>query len=345
MRLVKKIPAVATLILLFASIITVMFVLPVCGSENLAEEYKSDTIIFMKLSEKLKGDGNGNYSLDRPVTREEYAVLLDRIAKMDDKASDLDFSDYSEISDWAKQSIQNGIYYGYINGYPTGEFRPYDDVTYEEAVKMALVAKDEKNASLEFPNGFTDNAEFCGLLYGVFGDLSYPITRGDAVVLLYNTFPSNIINLSEHIKAEDAVYIEERHEKLYSGYKVDFNDDGLFEYITVDSFISAEDGIYISIYDSEWEDCWYEAKSHTYRKTKLEYAGDMYEVLRDTDTGIYYLRETIDSETRYYEFSRPSFEEVVLKNTEAMDSIIVYDYQKIEENASQVETVSGSFDR
>lgn len=342
---VKKTFNKAVRIILFAVIFAAMFISPVYGFENLAEEYKSDTIIFMKLSEKLKGDGNGNYNLDRPVTREEYAVLLDRIAKIADKTADLDFSDYSEISDWAKQAIQNGIYYGYINGYPTGEFRPYDDVTYEEAVKMALVAKDEKNASLEFPDGFTDSAEFCGLLYGVFGDLSDPITRGDAVVLLYNTFPSNIINLSEHVKTEDAVYIEERHEKIYSGYKVDFNNDGLFEYITVDSFISAEDGIYISIYDSEWEDCWYEAKSHTYRKTKLENAGDIYEVLRDTDTGIYYLRETIDSETKYYEFSRPSFEEVTMKNSENMDSIIVYDYQKIEENASQIETVSGSFDR
>ena len=332
-------------VLFFIVIFTAMFVSPAYGGENPAEEYKSDTIVFMKLSEKLKGDGNGNFNLDSAVTREEYAVLLDRFVKSKDNPAELDFSDNSQISDWAKQAVQNGIYYGYINGYPTGEFRPYDDVTYEEAVKMALVAQDEENASLEFPDGFTDKAEYSGLLYGVFGDNSDPITRGDAVVLLNNAFPANVINLSEHIKDEDATSVKERHEDIYGGYKVDFDGDGLFEYITADSFISAKDGIYISIYDSEWEDCWYEAKSHTYRKTQLEHAGDIYEVLRDTDAGIYYLKETLDSQTKYYKFSRPGFKEVALEDAGDMESIIVYDYQKIEENASQIETVSGSFDR
>lgn len=328
-------------------ILAPIFTLAVYGEESPAEEYKSDTIVYMKLTEKLKGDGDGNYNLDNAVTREEFAVLLDRVAKPEDISNALTFNDNSDISEWAKQSIQNGLYYGYINGYPTGDFCPQDSVTYEEAVKMALVAKDKEKASLEFPDGFIHDAEYSGMLYGVFGYTDDPITKGDAVVLLYNIFPGNIIDLSEQIKpvSEETSPIKESHEETYDGYKLDFNGDGLFEYVTIDSYIFIRNGLCISIYDSTWDDCWHQAKSHTYRKSPLEHVGDVYEILRDNDTGIYYLKETRNFETKYYKFNRPNFEEVKLESENSLESIVVYDYQEMLENAPQIEKFTEVFDR
>lgn len=333
-------------ILFCTSLLASIVIFPVYGTENPAEEYKSDTIVYMKLSEKLKGDGEGNYNLDNAVTREEFAVLLDRVARPEDISNTLSFSDNLDISEWAKQAIQNGLYYGYINGYPMGDFRPQAEVTYEEAVKMAIVAKDKEKASLEFPDGFINDAEHSGMLYGVFGDTSAPITRGDAAVLLHNIFPGNVINLNEQIKpVQETPPIKESHKETYDGYKLDFDGDSLLEHVTIQPYIFIKDGLYISIYDSEWDDCWHEARSHTYRTTPLKYTGDIYEILRDIDTGIYYLKETINYQTKYYKFSRPYFEEIKLENEKGLESIAVYDYQEMLENEPPIEKVTDVFDR
>lgn len=334
-------------ILFCTSLLASIVIFPVYGTENPAEEYKSDTIVYMKLSEKLKGDGEGNYNLDNAVTREEFAVLLDRVAKLEDISNTLSFSDNSDISEWAEQAIQNGLYYGYISGYPTGDFRPKNDVTYGEAVKMALVAKDKEKASLEFPDEFIKDAEYSGMLYGVFGDTNEPISRGDATVLLHNIFPGNVINLNEQIKPvnKEISPIQASHEETYDGYKLDFDGDGLFEYVTIEPYIFIKNGLYISIYDSARDDCWYEATSHTYRTTPLKYAGDIYEILRDTSTGIYYLKEKTNSQTKYYKFSRPYFEEIKLENEKGLESIAVYDYQEMLENEPPIEKVTDVFDR
>ena len=69
----------------------------------------------------VKGDSNGKFNPNAPITRAEFAAIA---ARFDDKANSTtaDFSDI--VSHWAKNEISAASNNGWINGYPDGTFRP-----------------------------------------------------------------------------------------------------------------------------------------------------------------------------------------------------------------------------
>lgn len=81
---------------------------------------------------------NPNFENFRPndlITREETAVILINIKKNKDENLDklLNYSDYNDVSIWAKSSVEGAIEAGYM-GQNVTEFRPLDNLSRAEAV-------------------------------------------------------------------------------------------------------------------------------------------------------------------------------------------------------------------
>jgi len=81
----------------------------------------------------VKGDSNGKFNPNAPITRAEFAAIA---ARFDDKANTtaVDFSDIA--SHWAKNEINAAANNGWINGYTDGTFRPNNKITRAEAMTL-----------------------------------------------------------------------------------------------------------------------------------------------------------------------------------------------------------------
>ena len=81
----------------------------------------------------VKGDSNGKFNPNAPITRAEFAAIA---ARFDDKANTtaVDFSDIA--SHWAKDEISAAANNGWINGYTDGTFRPNNKITRAEAMTL-----------------------------------------------------------------------------------------------------------------------------------------------------------------------------------------------------------------
>ena len=81
----------------------------------------------------VKGNPDGTFDPDAPITRAEFAAIA---ARFDDKNTNT-ASNFSDIaSHWAKDEIGVAANKGWINGYPDSTFRPDQYITRAEAMTL-----------------------------------------------------------------------------------------------------------------------------------------------------------------------------------------------------------------
>ena len=81
----------------------------------------------------VKGNPDGTFNPDAPITRAEFAAIA---ARFDDKDTNTT-SNFSDIaSHWAKNEIGVAANKGWINGYPDSTFRPNQYITRAEAMTL-----------------------------------------------------------------------------------------------------------------------------------------------------------------------------------------------------------------
>ena len=85
----------------------------------------------------LRGYEDGSFRPDNPISRAECVVLLSRLIEV--PAGSSAFSDVPETH-WAYSAISAGASAGWLAGYPDGTFRPDQNITRLEAVKMINTA-------------------------------------------------------------------------------------------------------------------------------------------------------------------------------------------------------------
>lgn len=87
----------------------------------------------------ITGQSEGNFGADEWITRQDMAVILNRVLtylNQSDVAGQQSFSDQVEVADYAKQAVLVLAGRGVVNGYPDGTFKPMDTATRAEAVTM-----------------------------------------------------------------------------------------------------------------------------------------------------------------------------------------------------------------
>lgn len=142
----------------------------------------------------LKGNEDAELLLDKTVTRAEMAVIVCRLLALEDTAiknvpTKPLFSDVSETH-WAAGYIDIVKAYKIVNGYPDGTFRPEQEVSYAQVIKMLVATcgylpKAEQMGG--YPMGVIAVAAQNGITKGLSFGQEQPATRGDVALLVQNT--------------------------------------------------------------------------------------------------------------------------------------------------------------
>ena len=95
--------------------------------------------IIKELSRKdiIKGYDDGSFRPNKYMTRGEFAVILDRSFDIPESISNKTFVDV-EPNSWYGESIYKLMDIGIVNGYEGGIFRPDEEITREELIKMLV---------------------------------------------------------------------------------------------------------------------------------------------------------------------------------------------------------------
>jgi len=105
------------------------------GYSDVDAHWALSAISYCTMKGVFKGMGDGSFQPDLPITRQEFALVIARLAGV--KAnSGTPFSDEGEISDWAVDGVYTAYANGWINGYPDGTFQPMNNIRRDEAVKI-----------------------------------------------------------------------------------------------------------------------------------------------------------------------------------------------------------------
>lgn len=138
------------------------------------------------------GYEDGTFKPDGDITRAEFAAIVVRAmgqeAQADGAKGTTKFIDVAS-SHWAAGYINIASQSGIVNGYGDGNFGPEDKVTYEQAVKMMVVALGYGPAvgSAGYPVGYLTIAQQNGMTTGVKGTNGVAINRGQVAQLVFNS--------------------------------------------------------------------------------------------------------------------------------------------------------------
>lgn len=244
MKTSKRILATIVAVMLVATSLTV----PTFASfTDLAEDASSYTAVnVLSNLGVINGydDGNGNFSFkpENNVTRAEFTAMLLRTRGMGSIGStslenppfpDVTTSDVS----WAIANIRTAREMGIINGYDDGTFKPNNNVSYEEAIKMIVCALGYGEMGAEgafWYSKYLQTATSLRFTDGAGGAIGTPATRATIASMLYNCLE---VNLAENNEITTKTILE--------------NDLGLTKNV---GYISANPEISLTVADSNLRD-------------------------------------------------------------------------------------------
>lgn len=164
----------------------------------------------------ISGYPDGTYGLERPITRAEAAAMVTRALKSEDTADLLKtimgkFGDVA-VSHWANGYINYAANTGYVNGYPDNTYRPGNNITYAEIIKiLVMVNGDIPDASgyqgSVWSTPYIIKAIETGIMNGVIipeSDYGLTATREKVFEMIYNTL---MISYYENVEYYTAVVI------------------------------------------------------------------------------------------------------------------------------------------
>ena len=137
--------------------------------------------------ELIGGYKDGSFRPGAPITRAETAKLIAFFCTdTPEPASWVSFADTNDS--WAKDYIAYCAGEGIVGG-SGGLFRPKDNVTAQELAKMLLVIlgqDPETYSGAGWAERVNADAQSFGIYYGLTAQVSQPVTRDNACLLIYN---------------------------------------------------------------------------------------------------------------------------------------------------------------
>ena len=137
----------------------------------------------------INGYPDGTFRPENSITRAEFTVIANKLAKLKLEAMTGVFTD-CELH-WGQQYAETAAKNGIVSGYPDGTFRPDNPVTYQEGVTILLNMKGYKkevnNSVAGWPYNYLNKAKDVGLLRSIDAETySLPANRGDVAIMAMN---------------------------------------------------------------------------------------------------------------------------------------------------------------
>ncbi len=105
-----------------------------------AEHWAKDIITTANAYNIIEGYNDKMFGPDDTITREQMALMIVRVTKLNGVEEEASFTDSADISDWAKEGVAIAVKNGLINGYPDNTFRPQGNATRAEAATLIIRA-------------------------------------------------------------------------------------------------------------------------------------------------------------------------------------------------------------
>ena len=147
----------------------------------------------------LKGDESGNFNPNNKVKRSELAAILCRTLGQENAATST-VSKFNDVATnhWAVGYISWAAGKGIVNGYGDGNFKPDNDVTYQEAVKMLMCAMGygplaESESYGGYPYGYLSLAGTYGVTDGLSADPTAAAPRSLVAQLVANALDAPLV--------------------------------------------------------------------------------------------------------------------------------------------------------
>ena len=178
-----------------------------------AEHNAFDAVNVLNKLGVINGYDDGSFKPDNNVTRAEFTAMLLRTRGMGAVGStsleNPPFPDVvtSDVS-WAIGNIRTARELGIVNGYDDGTFKPNNNVSYEEAVKMIVCALGYGEMGAEgafWYSKYLMTATSLGFLDGAGGAITTPATRATIAQMLYNCLE---VKLAEDNAITDKTILE-----------------------------------------------------------------------------------------------------------------------------------------
>ena len=157
----------------------------------------------------LTGFEDGTFRPDETVTRAQMAAIICRLLGMDDQAASSQgttvFSDVA-ADHWASGYINVAQAQQIINGYPDGTFRPENQVAYEEAIKMVVVALGRELEAQKkggWSQGYLASASSAGITKNANGTVGSAAARSTIAILAYNALEVRLMDQSSWTTSGD----------------------------------------------------------------------------------------------------------------------------------------------
>jgi len=104
------------------------------GFSDIKEHWAEKTVRIFARLKLVEGYPDGTFKPDRPITRAEFAAMLDRVFQILGGNASVVLKDIED--NWAKESIEKLASAGVISGYPDGTFKPDQTITRQEMVVL-----------------------------------------------------------------------------------------------------------------------------------------------------------------------------------------------------------------
>jgi hypothetical protein len=134
----------------------------------------NEAVDFLVEQGVINGYEDGTFRPNNEITRAEFTAMLCRAMKEENEAKSLagrsEFSDVKS-SNWAAGYIRWAKNNGIINGMGDGTFNPQGNVTYEQTIKMIVLAMGYEESLAEdkggYPKGYMEIGQSAGLYIDV----------------------------------------------------------------------------------------------------------------------------------------------------------------------------------
>lgn len=107
-----------------------------------SNHWAKDTISTSAAYGIVNGYEDNTFRPDNPITREQMATMIVKVAKLKPVSGEVNFTDNKEISSWAQDSVATAVKYSIMNGYSDETFKPTSNATRAEAVTVVINAMD-----------------------------------------------------------------------------------------------------------------------------------------------------------------------------------------------------------
>ena len=141
----------------------------------------------------ISGMGDGTFAPDASIKRSEFAKMIILSIGMGNVSTIVDSTGFPDVSveHWAAPYIKAAYGQGIINGFDDGTFKPDENVTYEQAITMAVRAKSiflkAEAEKIGYPEGYIRVATKYQMLKNIIdGVIGQPAKRGTIAKLMDN---------------------------------------------------------------------------------------------------------------------------------------------------------------